>query len=231
MVKLIQPSLSSALTFTSHGFLIQLCRSLSLFHLFSAFEALRILQKTNHIPFTPLSNLSFSLRAAVNKYHNELPHILLDGGGLGEAEESMMWYALGYEKVDGSAERNDHLTGEDNAMLEEKWRSGWLEHMEQREVQIQILLYFFKLSSWTMHPITACRSATHGQYFIYSPVKLSRLWKKKKEKPNLIIPSSIERLESFMDKLSMWQLAYLLHGTRTFESPTKSNIEHPAATP
>ncbi|KAG2055867.1 hypothetical protein BDR06DRAFT_953706 [Suillus hirtellus] len=86
-----------------------------------------------------------SLRAAANKYHHELPQIFADGGGAGEAEESMMWYALGYEKVNGSAERNEHLTGEDNAMLEEKWRSGWLECMEQREVQIQILLYFLKL--------------------------------------------------------------------------------------
>lgn len=77
--------------------------------------------------------LLLSLRAAANKYHNELPQILADGGGAGEAEESMMWYALGYEKVDASTERNEHFNREDSTMLEDKWRSGWLERMEQRE--------------------------------------------------------------------------------------------------
>jgi hypothetical protein len=45
----------------------------------------------------------------------------------------MMWYALGYEKVDASTERNEHFNREDSTMLEDKWRSGWLERMEQRE--------------------------------------------------------------------------------------------------
>lgn len=74
-----------------------------------------------------------SLRAAANKYHNELPQILADGGGAGEAEEIMMWYALGYEKTDASAENSEHLNKEDTVMLEDKWRSAWLERMEQRE--------------------------------------------------------------------------------------------------
>ncbi|KAG2336597.1 hypothetical protein BDR05DRAFT_1005729 [Suillus weaverae] len=79
--------------------------------------------------------LLLSLRATANKYHNELPQILADGGGPGEAEESMMWYALGYEKVDASAE---HLDREDSAMLEDKWRSGWLERMGQREFKSKL---------------------------------------------------------------------------------------------
>jgi hypothetical protein len=48
-----------------------------------------------------------------------------------------------------------------------------------------------------------------------STAKLDRSRKKKKEKSNLIIPSSIERLESFMDKLSMWQLVSLMDTSRT----------------
>jgi len=76
--------------------------------------------------------LLLSLRAAANKYHTELPQILADGGGAAEAEESMMWYALGYEKTDASAEGSEHLR-EDTVMLEDKWRSAWLERMEQRE--------------------------------------------------------------------------------------------------
>ncbi|KAG0698447.1 hypothetical protein DFH29DRAFT_1002821 [Suillus ampliporus] len=35
---------------------------------------------------------------------------------------------------------------EKTVILEDKWRPGWLGRMEQYEVQIQILLYFVKLS-------------------------------------------------------------------------------------
>jgi hypothetical protein len=44
----------------------------------------------------------------------------------------MMWYALGYEKVDASA-AHLRVNREDSAMLEDKWRSSWLERMEQCE--------------------------------------------------------------------------------------------------
>ncbi|KAG1809739.1 hypothetical protein EV424DRAFT_1646520 [Suillus variegatus] len=166
--------------------------------------------------------LLLSLRAAANKYHNELPRILADGGGSGEAEESMMWYVLRYEKVDGSAERNDRLTGEDNAMLEEKWRSVGSSTWSS----IQILLYFFKLSlPGPCTPLPPVEVPPTDNIPFISPVKPSRLWKKKKEKPNLIIPSSIERLESFMDKLSMWQLVSLMNISRT-EIATRNKNEH-----
>ncbi|KAG2118131.1 uncharacterized protein F5147DRAFT_768267 [Suillus discolor] len=168
--------------------------------------------------------LLLSLRAAANKYHNELPQILADGGGAGEAEESMMWYALGYEKVDGSAECGEHLSGEDNTMLEEKWRSGWLERMEQRE-EIQILLYFLKLSlPGPCTPLPPVEVPPTDNISFISPIKPSRSRKKKKEKPNLIIPSSIERLESFMDKLSMWQLVSLMNTSCT-EIATRNKNE------
>ncbi|KAG2121911.1 hypothetical protein DEU56DRAFT_833174 [Suillus clintonianus] len=160
--------------------------------------------------------LLLSLRAAANKYHNELPQILADGGGAGEAEEGVMWYALGYEKTDASAERSEHLNREDTVLLEDKWRSSWLERMEQREVQIQILLYFLKLSlPGPCTPLPPVEVPPTDNIFFISPVKPSRIRKKKKEKPNLIIPSPIERLESFMDKLSMWQLVSLMDTSRT----------------
>jgi hypothetical protein len=65
--------------------------------------------------------LLLSLRAAANKYHDDLPQIFADGGGAGEAEESMMWYALGYEKVDPSAERSEHINREDSVMFEARY--------------------------------------------------------------------------------------------------------------
>ncbi|KAG2135199.1 uncharacterized protein EDB93DRAFT_1242585 [Suillus bovinus] len=169
--------------------------------------------------------LLLSLRAAANKYQNELPQILADGGGAGEAEESMMWYALGYEKVDASMERSEHLNREDNAMLEEKWRSGWLERMEKREVQIQILLYFLKLSlPGPCTPLPPVEVPPTNNIPFISPAKPSRSRKKKKEKAKLIVPSSIERLESFMDKLSMWQLVSLMDTSRN-EITTRNKNE------
>ncbi|KAG0709383.1 hypothetical protein DFH29DRAFT_228270 [Suillus ampliporus] len=159
--------------------------------------------------------LLLSLRPAANKYHNELPQILADGGGAGEVEESMMWYALGYEKTDASADRSEHLNREDTVVLEDKWRSDWLERMEQREVQIQILLYFLKLSlPGPCAPLPPVEVPADNISFI-KPIKSSRSLKRKKEKLNWITPSSVERLESFMDKLSMWQLVLLMDTSRT----------------
>ncbi|OAX44219.1 hypothetical protein K503DRAFT_706839 [Rhizopogon vinicolor AM-OR11-026] len=164
--------------------------------------------------------LLLSLRAATNKYHNELPQILADGGGAGEAEEIMMWYALGYEKTDANAEGSEHLNKEDTVMLEDKWRSSWLERMEHREVQIQILLYFLKLSlPGPCTPLPPVEVPHTSNISFISPVKPSRLRKRKIDGPNTIIPSSVERLESFMDKLSMWQLVSLTDTSRTETTP------------
>ena len=59
------------------------------------------------------------MRASSDKYKTELVQILDDGGGAGEQEELMMWYAWEYEKVEGDDE--------------DKWKKGWLERLERRE--------------------------------------------------------------------------------------------------
>ena len=59
------------------------------------------------------------MRASSDKYKTELAQILDDGGGAGEQEELMMWYAWEYEKVEGDDE--------------DKWKKGWLERLERRE--------------------------------------------------------------------------------------------------
>ncbi|KAG0701500.1 hypothetical protein DFH29DRAFT_1069587 [Suillus ampliporus] len=57
-----------------------------------------------------------SLRSATNTYHNELPNTLADGSGPGDAEESLMWYTLGYEKANAGSKQSTptcaHLAGE-----------------------------------------------------------------------------------------------------------------------
>ncbi|KAG9307971.1 hypothetical protein JVU11DRAFT_12777 [Chiua virens] len=142
-----------------------------------------------------LDPLLLSVRSVVAKYRTELPQFLAQGGGEGEAEESMMWYAFGYE-MNEVGEGNS----EDAVMLEEKSRNMWLERLERREVQIQILLYFLKLSlPGPCSPLPSVKVPTND-------VVPSSKKKRPKEREKVIIPAPEERLESFMDKLSTWQL-------------------------
>jgi hypothetical protein len=68
-------------------------------------------------------------RTISHKYHVELVQILQDGGGAGELEETMMWYALHHERLgDQDAESVNH-----EPWMNEKWRQAWLERLERRE--------------------------------------------------------------------------------------------------
>ncbi|KAF9443997.1 hypothetical protein P691DRAFT_678453 [Macrolepiota fuliginosa MF-IS2] len=127
-----------------------------------------------------LDSLLQTTRAIANKYHVELVQILQDGGGAGEMEETMMWYALHNEKTESKSE----------PWMEEKWRQEWLERLERREIQIQILLYMTKLSLPGPAPAAV------------QPGKRKRSRKEADPSP----PTPEERLESFMDKLSVLQL-------------------------
>ncbi|KAJ7483311.1 hypothetical protein FB451DRAFT_1234085 [Mycena latifolia] len=132
-----------------------------------------------------LERLLLTSRAVTNKYHVELPYILANGGGEGEEEESMMWFAVTHEKSD-----ND----EEEPWLNDTWRSKWMERMERREVQVQILLYLLKMSLPGPPP----------------PPEISSPSKKRRKLDNPPSPSLEDRLEAFMDKLSMWQLVTTL---------------------
>ncbi|KIK99522.1 hypothetical protein PAXRUDRAFT_505892 [Paxillus rubicundulus Ve08.2h10] len=155
-----------------------------------------------------LDPLLLSARSSAAKYHVELPQILADNGGAGEAEESMMWFASNYEKMGTDEEEAEGAHSEDAVMMEEKSRNKWLERLEQREVQVQILLYCLKLSipgpCAPLPPVTIVSSST-------DPIPSTKK-KRRKERPKSVIPSPTERLESFMDKLSTWQLVSLMDG-------------------
>jgi len=136
----------------------------------------------------------------------ELPQILQDGGGAGEIEEGMMWYALQHEKADGREASDQVENGTLEPWMDATWKQNWLERLEKREcvfycpipysmcqslirVQIQILLYMVKLSI-APEPVI-----THPK-------------KRKRSRKDIHVPSSSleERLENLMDKLSMLQL-------------------------
>ncbi|TFK38249.1 hypothetical protein BDQ12DRAFT_705609 [Crucibulum laeve] len=142
---------------------------------------------TPHPLHALLEPLLLTTRHSSTKYHEELPRILADGGGAGEMEETMMWYALSYEKADGSDRvRDDNI----EPWMDDKWRQNWLERLERREVQMQIMLYMLKLS------LPGPPSQEE------SPKKRKKL----RKEPTIPTPSVEQRLEAFMDKLSMWQL-------------------------
>ncbi|KAJ7147622.1 hypothetical protein C8R43DRAFT_856154, partial [Mycena crocata] len=132
-----------------------------------------------------LERLLLTTRAVTNKYHVELPYILANNGGEGEEEENMMWFGVSHEKGE-----ND----EDEPWLNDAWRSKWMERMERREVQVQILLYMLKLSLPGPSP----------------PAEVSSPSKKRRKLGDPRPPSLEDRLEAYMDKLSMWQLVTTL---------------------
>ena len=81
-------------------------------------------------PLHPLlDQLLLTISSSRTKYAVELPQILSDGGGAGEAEETMMWFALNYEKADGDDER----TRTEGPWVDDVWRKKWLERLERRE--------------------------------------------------------------------------------------------------
>lgn len=85
-------------------------------------------------------------------------------------------------------------------------------------VQIQILLYFLKLS--------LPGPCLHPQYELETVVET--LPRKRKRRSELtVLPSPEDRLESFMDKLSTWQLLGTLDAPSATESardPLKSSL-------
>lgn len=98
-----------------------------------------------------LDQLLLSIRSSRDKYHVELPQILSDGGGAGEAEETMMWFALNYEKSDGDDDRTRlsssvHVEG---PWANEVWRNKWLDRMERRE--------------YVCYAVSCMSSANHSQ--------------------------------------------------------------------
>ncbi|KAK0206915.1 hypothetical protein DFS33DRAFT_630521 [Desarmillaria ectypa] len=156
-------------------------------------------QPTTHPLHVLVSPLLLTSRSAANKYHTDLPQLLSDGGGDGEIEETMMWYALSYEKADesdgqsrpGSSEHTEEL------WMNEKWRDKWVERMERREVLIQILLHFLILSLPGPPPPPPPSESSSRKRKIQSP---------RKDALRTLTQTTEDRLEAFMDKLSMWQL-------------------------
>lgn len=149
-----------------------------------------------------LDQLLLTIGSSKAKYDIELPQILSDGGGAGEAEETMMWFALNYEKAHEVGD--DERTRNEGPWVDDGWRKKWLERLERREyvllmflrpsilmtsrVQIQILLCLLKLS-------------------LPQPVEPEESPKRKriKRQTTMDTESTEDLLERFIDKLTIWQ--------------------------
>ena len=87
---------------------------------------------STHLLHALLAPLLLTTRSSANKYQTELPQILNDGGGAGEMEETMMWYALTHEKADDETQSSLPESA-DGPWVIPKWRKKYLERMERRE--------------------------------------------------------------------------------------------------
>ncbi|KAK0190564.1 hypothetical protein F5146DRAFT_930988 [Armillaria mellea] len=160
-----------------------------------------------------ISPLLLTSRSAANKYQTDLPQLLSDGGGDGEIEETMMWYALSHEKADESEgqSRPGCIERAEELWMNEKWQAKWLERMERREALIQILLHLLILSLPGPPPPSE------------SPSRKRKKQSPRKNASRTLIQTTEDRLEAFMDKLSMWQLIDVVE-----QSPTPSKDDKEA---
>ncbi|KAI8977748.1 hypothetical protein BD414DRAFT_466612 [Trametes punicea] len=164
-----------------------------------------------------LQPILLTSRASSQKYHSRIPQLLAEENDPTDAEEEYMWYA--YQK-DKSADA-DVLEGQDEYEVHERLRNAWLEKMERREVQIQILLHFLLLSLQgnSASPSTDSQPDLTKPLPLPPPLSPSKSKKrgrrdrgKDKALPPLAQPLE-ERLETYMDKLAMWQLMQTVDNT------------------
>lgn len=69
-----------------------------------------------------LDELLLTVPSMKAKYRTELQRILINGGGAGDVEEAMMWYAITHEHADIQ-----------EPWLDVPWREQYLERLERRE--------------------------------------------------------------------------------------------------
>ncbi|KAJ7591489.1 hypothetical protein C8J56DRAFT_720418, partial [Mycena floridula] len=119
-------------------------------------------------------------RSSANKYNVQVPRVIggAESEGLDETEVAMLWYAFSHDASDEA---------------DEQWKKKWLERMERRELQIQMLFHFLLLSLPGPPPASPQLSSVQRRKRAFH-----------KDAPKQ--PSIADRLESFMDKLSTWQL-------------------------
>ncbi|CCL99511.1 uncharacterized protein FIBRA_01529 [Fibroporia radiculosa] len=148
-----------------------------------------------------LRPLLLAPRDAAEKYHVRINQIIDDDAEGGNLQENMMWFAYKNEMLD----EDEAHSNESQFDLEERWKNRWLSGMEQREVQIQIILHLLLLSLPSSSNREISPSSTLELPAHLSPLKNRKRKKREPTPPPPELPLE-ERIERLMDRLSVWQL-------------------------
>ncbi|KAL1743017.1 hypothetical protein HDZ31DRAFT_83739 [Schizophyllum fasciatum] len=182
---------SEAENFVARTYLQYLWLPESIMPLPGLVHALRRITPTNptapHPLHALLDPLLLTARAAAHKYNAELAAILAAGGGAGEAEEAMMWFAYEHERHEqlngpsrGQAGANSGADMDPTADPDAQWQARWLNRMERREcvahpVSLQLLLitrlfaiFVRSFVSSSLHPSFVRSSLMHRSPLISS---------------------------------------------------------------
>ncbi|KAI1793673.1 DNA replication regulator SLD3-domain-containing protein [Ganoderma leucocontextum] len=168
-------------------------------------------QVAGHPLHSLLQPVLLTSRAVSHKYHTRIPSIISEESEPADPEEEYVWYAYHKDKV-GEDERQE---GQDDYEAQERLKNAWLEKYERREVQIQVLLYFLLVSlpkDRAGPSIEDARTAIADSLPLppsLSPSKPKKRKHKDRGRGRAQDPPPQpleERLESYMDKLAMWQL-------------------------
>ncbi|KAI0700226.1 DNA replication regulator SLD3-domain-containing protein [Cerioporus squamosus] len=160
-----------------------------------------------------LKPILLTSRAASQKYQTRIRRLLLEENEPADPEEEYMWYAYHKDKI-GSDDQQEHgqdQTQEAEYEAHERLKNSWLEKFERREVQIQILLHLLLLSLPGERAAAPALAEADSLPLppSLSPSKPKRRKRKERERERAEeppLPPLEERLESYMDKMAMWQL-------------------------
>ncbi|KAI0324047.1 hypothetical protein GY45DRAFT_1263602 [Cubamyces sp. BRFM 1775] len=164
----------------------------------------------SHPLHTLLQPILLTSRASSQKYHGRISQLLAEEHEPDDQEDEYMWYAYGKDKTT----EVELQEGQDEYEVHDRLKKAWLERMERREVQIQILLHFLLLSLPRAGATASADKASDLSASFPLPPQLSPSKSKKRRRrdrerdqaPPPPPQPLEERLESYMDKLAMWQL-------------------------
>ncbi|KAI0773085.1 DNA replication regulator SLD3-domain-containing protein, partial [Trametes elegans] len=175
-----------------------------------------------------LQPILLTSRAASQKYHDRLSQLLAEENEPANDEEEYMCYAYQKDKTF----EVDLQEEQDEDEVQERLKKLWLERMERREIQIQILLHFLLLTLPGNGAAPSADTQSESAKSLPLPPSLSpskskkrkRRAREKAEAPPPPPQPLEERLETYMDKLAMWQLMRSVDSTLGLghADPTKS---------
>ncbi|KAH9847756.1 DNA replication regulator SLD3-domain-containing protein [Lenzites betulinus] len=163
-----------------------------------------------HVLHSLLQPILLTSRASSQKYSSRVPQLITEESDPVHTEDEYVWEAYSKDKTSEA----DVPEGQDEDEAHDRQKHAWLQRMERREVQIQILLHFLLLTLPGHGASSSAEALPDPTFSLPLPPPLSPSKSKKRkhrERGTAQTPQAPpqpleERLESYMDKLAMWQL-------------------------